>query len=83
MKILIGRDSLGNRNVAGKIIMKSILRKCFHVAECRITYRILLEMEIIFKIILSKQQSNSQVRTVAFRITLQATWGSAQLTSNL
>jgi hypothetical protein len=63
--------------------MKSILRKCFHVAECRITNCKLLVMERIFKIILSNQRSGSQVKMVAFRITLQATWGSAQQTSNL
>lgn len=54
--------------------MKSILRKCFHVAECRRTYSKLLVIERIFKIILSK---------VALRITLQAAWISAQQTGNL
>jgi len=52
--------------------MKSIVRKCFHVAECRIIYSKLLVIEKIFKIILSKQQSSSQVKMVALRITLQA-----------
>jgi hypothetical protein len=56
-----------------------ILRKCFHVAECCITYCKTLVMERIFKIVLSKQRSSSQVKMVAFRITGR----SAQQTSNL
>jgi len=74
---------MGNRNTEGTIKMKSILRICFHVAECRITYSKRLVIERIFKIIVSKQQSSSQVETVALTITLQAAWGSAQQTSNL
>ena len=60
-----------------------VLSKYFHVAECRIAYYRLLVMERIFKIILNKQQSGPQVKMIAFRITLQATGGSAQQTSNL
>jgi len=43
----------------------------------------LLVTEINFKTILSKQQTSSQVKMVAFRITLQATWRPAEQTSNV
>jgi hypothetical protein len=70
------------RLVDGTILMKSIFRKCFHIAECRIPYCKLLVMERIYKTILSKQLSTYEMK-ISFSITLQATWGSAQQTSNL
>jgi hypothetical protein len=53
------------------------------MAECRIPYCKLLVMERIYKTFLPKQLSTSEMKMITFSITLQATWGSAQQTSNL